>query len=288
MDTIGLTDLWTFEDSGNHAVVSDCLSVRCSAGHFVANYFELAAKIAELQFRNRDYVLFFRGQSKDWSARGQSHVGSTLSPTIFRTPNPKADRFWLSERFNRLKQAESNLVRHFQRLNVVGTDEIERYRILRWAIIQHYEICETPLLDVTHSLRIAASFASDKNSANDAFVYVLGVPNVSGAITASAEAGLQTIRLSSVCPPTAMRPHIQEGYLLGEYPEIGDIDQKQNYALHEIDFGKRLVAKFRFDPGKFWTKSGQFQAIGPKALYPTEKQDPLHAIAKKLTLEKFG
>jgi len=286
MDTIGTTDLWTFEDSGGHAVVSDCRSVRRSKGHFVSNYLELAAKIAELQFRNRDYVLFFRGQRQDWSSKGQSHVGSTLRPTIFRPPNPKSDRFWLSARFDRLKEAELDLVRHFQSLGVVGTDEIERYRILRWAIIQHYEICATPLLDVTHSLRIAASFASDKNDTQDAFVYVLGVPNVSGAITASAEAGLQTIRLSSVCPPSAMRPHIQEGYLLGEYPEIGDIDQKQNYALHETDFGKRLVAKLRFDPQKFWTKSGQFQAVGPKALYPSEKQDPLNAIAKSLAAMK--
>ena len=45
---------------------------------------------------------------------------------------------------------------------------------------------------------------------------MLGVPNLSGAITASAEAGLQIVRLSSVCPPSAVRPHIQEGYLLGD------------------------------------------------------------------------
>jgi len=205
-----------------------------------------------------------------------------LRPTIFRQPTTTRDRFWLSERFDRLKQIEGTLVQNFKLQDFIGIDEIVRYRILRCAIIQHYEIYPTPLLDVTQSLRIAASFATQQNDTNDAFLYVLGVPNVSGAITASAEAGLQTIRLSSVCPPTAMRPHIQEGYLLGEYPEIVDIDQKQNYALHEIDFGKRLVAKFRFNPKQFWTKSGQFQAVGPKALYPSEKQDPLYAVAKQM------
>jgi hypothetical protein len=49
-------------------------------------------------------------------------------------------------------------------------------------------------------------------------LYVIGVPNISGAISASAEAGLQVIRLSSVCPPSAIRPNVQEGYLVGEYP----------------------------------------------------------------------
>ena len=282
MDTIGLQDLWTFKDIGENAEVSDCRAVRTSEGHRVADYFELAAKIAELQFRNRDYVLLYRGQKCDWHTKGSKHIGSTLMPTIFRIPEAMNDRHWLSERFARLKQCEEKLVREFQNLNVIGIEEIAKYRILRWAIIQHYEINPTPLLDVTQSLRIAASFASHQNNTNDAYLYVLGVPNVSGAITASAEAGLQTIRLASVCPPTAMRPHIQEGYLLGEYPEIGDIDQKNNYALHDVDFGKRLVAKFRFDPKEFWTKSGQFQVVGPKALYPSEKDGRLYAIAKKM------
>ena len=283
MDTIGLADLWTFKDDGKNAEVSDCRAVRTSGGHPVDDFFELAAKIAELQFRNRDYVLFYRGQRRDWANSYQQHIGSTLRPTIFRPPNPAAGSNWLSERFEKLKEFEARLVQLFQDEDFIGFDEIAKYRILRWAIIQHYEIHPTPLLDVTQSLRIAASFASQKNDTNDAFIYVLGVPNVSGAITASAEAGLQTIRLSSVCPPTAMRPHIQEGYLLGEYPEIGDIAQKNNYALHETDFGKRLVAKFRFNPEDFWTKSGQFQRVGPKALYPSERQDPVYAMAKRIT-----
>ena len=56
-------------------------------------------------------------------------------------------------------------------------------------------------LDVTHSLRVAASFASHENDTDEAFVFVFGVPNLSGAVTASSEAGLQIIRLSSVMSP---------------------------------------------------------------------------------------
>jgi hypothetical protein len=138
-------------------------------------------------------------------------------------------------------------------------------------------------LDVTHSLRIAASFAS-ANDNREAFVFVLGVPNLSGAVTASAEACLQIIRLSSVCPPSAVRPHIQEGYLLGEYPEMGGIDQKQHYKHYETDFGRRLVAKFRFEPARFW--SPNFPRVRKGALYP--KRDPLLTLANSIKSDLPG
>ena len=57
----------------------------------------------------------------------------------------------------------------------------------------------------------------------------VGRPESQWSITAIAEAGLQIIRLSSVCPPSVVRPHIQEGYLLGEYPEMTGPTQKQHY-----------------------------------------------------------
>jgi hypothetical protein len=279
MDIIGVQDLWSFQDNGNEAVVVDCIQVRQSQGHEVSDYLELAGKIAELQFRNRDYVLLYRGQLRDH----RSHNGqSTLQPTIFRMPPGTHSLDRLPIRFDSLEAAECSLVDRFQRLGFIGLDELTRHRILRWSILQHYEVHPTPLLDVTQSLRIAASFASIGNETEEAFLYVLGVPNISGAISASAEAGLQIVRLSSVCPPSAIRPHVQEGYLVGEYPEIGSYDQKQLYGLPEIDFGKRLVAKFRFNPQKFWSKSGQFQMIGPRALYPSPSQDRLNAVAKEI------
>ena len=150
---------------------------------------------------------------------------------------------------------------------------------MRWAILQHYEICPTPLLDITTSLRIAASFASHDHD-GQAYLFVLGVPNLSGAITASAEAGLQIVRLSSVCPPKAIRPHLQEGYLLGEYPEMYDFDQKSHYKHFEIDFGRRLIAKFCFEPKRFW-RDDAFPMVSKEALYPPAKGDPF----SKLVLE---
>ncbi len=279
MDTIGVQDLWSFQDNRIEAIIVNCQQVRQSQGHRVSDYLELAGKVAELQFRNRDYVFLYRGQLEDHlDYNGQS----TLRPAIFRTTPEARSGDVFPIRFRSLETVERVLVEHFRAKNLIGSDELTRHRILRWSILQHYEVHPTPLLDVTQSLRIAASFASLRNKTEEAFLYVLGVPNISGAISASAEAGLQIIRLSSVCPPSAMRPHVQEGYLVGEYPEISNFEQKQLYGLPEIDFGKRLVAKFRFNPQEFWSKKGQFQKIGPQALYPSSKRDQLSAIAEKI------
>jgi len=126
---------------------------------------------------------------------------------------------------------------------------------------------------------IAASFAS-LPARDEGFIFVLGVPNLSGGVTASNEAGVQIIRLSSACPPSAVRPHIQEGYLLGEYPELSGFEQKEFYQPYEIDFGLRLVAKFGFDPQSFW-KRDTFPMVKKRELYPPPDVDPLF----KLTLE---
>lgn len=279
METIGLQDLWSFEKGARAATVASCDEIRGRPSHHVLNYLELAGKIAELQYRNRDYVLLFRGQSNDFR---DDKSRSTLRPTIFRLSNNTSLTEDLPDRFRVLKEAERRLVELYSQSPHVGVDDLQRLRILRWSVLQHYEVCSTPLLDVTHSLRIAASFASDKNESEEAYIYVIGVPNISGSITASAEAGLQIVRLSSACPPSAVRPHIQEGYLLGEYPDLDGMDQKDNYAHWEIDFGRRLVAKFVFNPRSFWTKSGQFQRVGPRALYPSQNDDPLVGIAEKI------
>ncbi len=272
--------MWSFFDATPHAKIAKNTAVRKGPGHRVSSFLELATKIAELQFRNRDHVLLFRGQTGDYQ---NSKGNTTLKPTLFRplrAGNPNSGT--LMTRFSKLKKAEGKLVTKYAAKGLLGVERLQRHRILRWSILQHYEVCPTPLLDVTHSLRIAASFASH-GATGDSFVFVVGVPNISGAITASAEAGLQITRLSSVCPPAAVRPHIQEGYLLGEYPEMADYDQKELYHHYEIDFGRRLVAKFRFKPGKFW-KSDTFPKIEPDALYPSAAEDPLY----KLALEVKG
>lgn len=281
METLGEQELWSFFSNENFAKRVDSVTdVRKGVGHRVDSFFRLATKIAELQFRNPAHVLMFRGQSSD---HRNLKNNTTLKPSLFRsvrgTRNPP-DQATLTARFEELVRADAELKTRYKAARLLGWERLERHRILRWAILQHYEVCPTPLMDVTHSLRIAASFAS-QGAVDEAFLFVIAVPNLSGAITASAEAGLQIVRLSSVCPPSAVRPHIQEGYLLGEYPDMEDFNQKELYPHYEIDFGRRLVAKFRFDPKRFW-KSDKFPIVDPEALYPSRRRDRLCDLTEEI------
>jgi hypothetical protein len=275
METIGTEKLFSFRDDGVLGEMSN-RDIRLGRGCEVRSYLELATKVAELQFKNPNYVMLFRGQRADYLRSDNTRSGySTLKPTLFRGTPPPHDRI-LERRFSLLANAERELVAAYDLAGFPAVERIRRQRILRWSILQHYEVCDTPLLDVTQSLRIAASFASI-DAHEEAFIFVLGVPNVSGAITASAEAGLQIVRLSSVCPPSAVRPHIQEGYLLGEYPEMSGYDQKQSYSHFEIDFGRRVVAKFRFNPTDF-EGDRNFRLLERPALYP-DQSDPIFRFA---------
>jgi hypothetical protein len=290
MDTVGQQKLWSFSGKSENAEVMECTAIRKSDGLEVHSFLELARKVAELQFLNRDLVLMFRGQPKDYKNQKKN---TSLKPTIFRfgKDGKLPSQSILRKRFEKLSMAEFELVERYQQFEGTGRKQkhsvtrLQRQRILRWSILQHYEVCDTPLLDVTHSLRIAASFASQR-SEEYSYLMVVGVPNLSGAITASADAGLQIIRLSSVCPPSAIRPHIQEGYLLGEYPEIAESSQKEHYFHYEIDFGRRLVAKFKFRPDSFWRASEDFPQLPEAALYPPD--DPLKEMADQIRLTVEG
>lgn len=275
-----------FEDDQNEAVhVNDQFSIWRGTGHFVQSYAELLKKLAEIHYLNPDYVLMLRGQSKDYThSRGHSYI----KPGIFRSSDGHyPGDTTLMDRFKRLRFAEKALVGNSRAyLASDPKQRISRFKIIRWAILQHYGVVDTPLLDVTTSVRVAASFASDPTS-NDAFLFVLAVPNISSAVTSNADVGIQTIRLASVCPPAAMRPHVQEGYLIGEFPEIDSFEQKGNYAYAETDFGCRLISKFHFNPTSFW-HNRDFPEVPNHFLYPASDEDPFLEVIDHVNADLQG
>lgn len=283
MRQLGKANIYSYyNDDQREASDADQNDVRRGAGHMVADYAELLAKLAEIHYLNPDYVIMLRGQGRDYR-HGRGH--SFLKPSIFRSGNgryPGQDE--LKERFARLKAAETILARRLPQGAIADPlQRVARHRIIRWAILQHYEVTPTPLLDVTTSVRIAASFAGNGEH-GEAYLFAIAVPNISSAITSNADAGIQAIRLSSICPPSASRPHFQEGYLLGQYPEIDTFDQKGNFGYEETDFGHRLISKFRFCPRAFWSED-LFPRINEQFLYPDEQQDRFLSLIDVVKLE---
>lgn len=246
--------------------------IRKSLGYPIKNFRQLVVKISELGFENHSYNLLFRGQNEDHlDKKGQSK----LYPRIYRPQNNdgRLSKRLLDQRFNILKQhldtlkQERKIIR-FHR----GLSKFEEYQI---SILQHYELCDTPFLDLTQSARVAATFALHK--AKTGYLFVLGMPHTYGSISLFVDQGLRLVKLQNICPPEALRPHYQEGFLVGRLPYTIKKNMNDNFAHHLI--GKYFLNN---SDGKFWDK--EFQAIPYDALIPPK--DKFEDKLRKLIFKK--
>ena len=224
----------------------------------IHNFRNLVEHVARLAYANRNHLLFFRGQDKDYQSKAG---GSTLYPAIYRGDNLlKAE---LDEvRFRKLESAEQILSKLFEEQSIEGARDVARKRYVRWSILQHYEVVATPLLDITQSLRVACSFAQLASSDPNCYVYVLGFPYPTNRISINSEEDVVNIRLLSICPPSALRPYFQEGYMAGTPDVTTNFETKT-----ELDFRNRLIAKFAVPRAKRFWNAG-FEATPKSALYP--------------------
>ncbi len=223
----------------------------------VQNYRTLVEHVAQLSYGNRNHLAFFRGQNKDYQSKAG---GSTLYPAIYRGDNLVHAE--LEVRFRQLESAGRALVKRFVVNKVEGAREVSRKKYVQWSILQHYEVVPTPLLDITHSLRVACSFAQLASTDPTCYVYVLGFPYPTNRISINSEEDLVNIRLLSICPPDALRPYFQEGYMAGTADVTSDFETKT-----ELDFRNRLIAKFAIPRAEHFWNAG-FEGTPRTALYP--------------------
>ncbi len=77
---------------------------------------------------------------------------------------------------------------------------------------------------------------------------------------------------------------MQEGFLLGEYPEVAEYDSDSRSSYATMDFSRRLVAKFRLKLDRFWTNAS-FPPASSEAIYPRKFRDPLLPITDRIRRE---
>lgn len=228
-------------------------------GYFVKTFRELVEEVAKLSYLNKDYLLFFRGQSSDYKGKTGK---SSFYPTIYRSDYLTQQE--LDYRFDKLYSASKILAELFKKHKIEGQYELRRKRFIQWSILQHYEVTETPLIDVTQSIRVACSFSQLSNEQDTAFIYVFGLPYYTNRISINSEQDLVNIRLLSITPPQALRPYFQEGFLVGTDDITNEYDRKE-----ELDLNNRLIAKYEIpNSNSFWGKS--FDRIPKNALYPND------------------
>lgn len=240
-------------------------------GYKINTYIELVEHTAKLAYKNKDYILFYRGQSKDYKNKANF---SSFYPSIYRGKYLRKEE--LTKRFEMLDKASDLLVKELKNNNIQGYYEISRKKYLQWSILQHYEVIETPLIDVTQSLRVACSFATlnKVNTGESAYIYAFGLPYYSNRITINSEHDLINIRLLSISPPQALRPYFQEGYLVG----TTDIEYTFK-SKKELDLNQRLFGKFKIENiDEFW--DDEFTTIPKSAIYPDN--DVIETICSKI------
>lgn len=247
-------------------------TVSIDDGYPITTFRALVEQIAKLSFLNKDYLLFFRGQKSDYKNKVNS---STFYPTIYRGDYLTQQE--LDFRFDKLQSASKILVELFKQHKIEGIAEFQRKKLLQWSLLQHYEVTETPLIDVTQSLRVACSFAMLNNTEKTAFIYVFGLPYYTNRISVNSEHDLINIRLLSISPPQALRPYFQEGYLVGTDDITNEYVNKG-----ELDLNTRLIAKYEIpNSDEFWGK--EFDKIPDTALYPQD--DRIESICKEIGKE---
>lgn len=241
--------------------------VRESKPFFVNTFRELVETVAKIAYKNRDYELFFRGQSQEYF--NENHRTSIL-PSLYRN-YPHSVGFELLPKFTEALQEKEYKFAHDK--------TFDQFDEVKWAIIQHYDVCDTPLLDITRSLRVACSFASEKHN-QTGIVYVIGLPFINGSISFYIDEELINLRLLGICPPQALRPHFQEGFLAGTFPTQMPKDNlvMPPREIEQFDFGRRLIAKFEIAEKGFWDED--FTPIPHNALFPPE--DEFASIARRL------
>jgi hypothetical protein len=222
---------------------------------------------AKLAYKNKDHLIFYRGQIEDYPNRAGS---SSFYPTIYRGDYLKVNE--LRNRFDILEGSCKALVNLFEDQKIEGYKELKRKKYIQWSVLQHYDVCKTPLLDFTHSLRVACSFALSNNNNEFGYVYSFGLPYLTNRISINSEHDLVNVRLLSICPPNALRPYFQEGYLAGTEDITTNYESKT-----ELDFNNRLIIKYKIpNKNEFWGRG--FNKIPQKSLYPDN--DPIYEICK--------
>ncbi len=261
--------------------IGDTADPPASRPMMIDSYPELVREVARVSTVNHGQLMFYRGQHKDY----QNRQGKTsLYPSIYR--DDYLPREECLARFETLDAASNELVSRLSLSMNHNVEDLRRRKHIRWAILQHYNVCPTPFLDITHSLHVACSFAVIGNTNKYGCVYVLGMPYSASRIAMDAEEEIVSVRLLSICPPEALRPHFQEGFVAATLDVTSEYEDKS-----ELDFNRRLIIKFVIPTAPaFWTED--FGPIPKSLLYPDDSDTVLRDVEQirefSLTMTRTG
>lgn len=246
----------------NRKYKDDNRQVAADKGYIINNYRELFDAVSRISYENPKFHLLFRGQDSDPRVIKKGRYGrrSSIYPSIYRMDEGK--RFTRIVRKNRFEEMRNKCQSMIINYPFTGITRIKKFEEIQWAIIQHYQISRTPLIDMTDSLQVASTFATRNNKNEFGYVFVFGIPYSNGSISYHVDDGIVVVRLASACPPDALRAHYQHAYFVGSFPH----DEERRISKNAANL---MIAKFRIRKPRFWNRT--FQRIPESILFP--KQD---------------
>lgn len=239
---------------------TDNREVAADRGLVANNYSELFMNVAKISYENPKFHLLFRGQKIDPMVIRPSKFGrrSSIYPTIYRSPELKS-RLFINEKQLRYVKLEDKCRNVVENYPFSGVTRLKRSEEIQWAIIQHYQVAPTPLIDLTESLQVAATFATRQNKNDYGYVFVFGIPYSHGSISYHVDDRIVVVKLASACPPDAPRAHYQYAYFVGSFPH----DQIRNTSKNAANL---IVAKFQIPTRGFWDST--FKRVSESVLFP--------------------
>lgn len=224
----------------------------------VSSYYALVDAVAFLSVMNKTLSPLLRGQTRDWPTAASIHrkvytVALEGDEAVKVEPRGEIGHY-----FSQLQGMESTVYDVLQRHGLPRWRHMKSQPAAIWAVVQHYELWPTPLVDFTTSLRVAATFAMAFDAkSKEGYVHLYGVPGLIGDLMTHTGPVL-AVRLNAVCPPSALRPHLQEGVLIGR----GDREPK---------IASTPIARLRLDNsrGDFWHDE-DFPILKRGALLPPQ------------------
>jgi len=228
--------------------------IRLSEGYRVESYRKLVEEIANVTLWNKEYEMFYRGQTTDYKDKNGKSV---IYPTICRPGKKEGGDYKASIRQEEVKQRYqvlNDLIDFYDRRR----NKLDEYY---YSLFQHYEVHTTPFIDITQSIRTAATFAL--RGCDIGYLYVFGLPYPNGSISHYIDSEIVLVKLQNVSPSDAFRPRYQEGYLVGKLPIKANKTGSDNLA-------RRMIAKFLLDntSGKFWDDN--FPKLPEEVIFPTD------------------
>jgi hypothetical protein len=254
--------------------------IRANPGFPVKTFRNLVDEVANVTLSNKSYEMYYRGQTKDYKNNQAKFYKertpkTTIYPSICRPERNEKGNLKHSIKKSQINKRYDELSKMIDMVSGKKSYFNEYY----YSLFQHYDILPTPLIDITQSLRVAATFALRESVKG--FVYVFGLPYPNQSISYYSDLGIVLIKLQNVVPVDALRPRYQEGYLVGKYPI-------RPTKTNGDDLANRMVAKFQVDnsDGKFWDTD--FQPMPQDILYPKgDKIEESLINMKKEFLKKY-